>query len=53
MVPSRDAVNSTPLEGFFLILLVFECDLSTHCKVEDESIWLEFSGGSYTRTPLS
>ena len=51
MVPPRGAVNGTPLGGFIFIFLVLENGLSIHCKVEDESIWLEIAGGSYTRTP--
>ena len=51
MVPPRGAVNGTPLGGFVFIILVLDNGLSTHSKIEDESIWLEIAGGSYTRTP--
>ena len=51
MVPPRGAANGTPLGGFFFIFLVLENGLSTHCKVEDDSIWPEISGASYIRTP--
>ena len=49
--PREVPLTAPPSGVFIFIFLVLENGLSIHCKVEDESIWLEIAGGSYTRTP--